>query len=440
MKKIKKISVLGLGKSGTAAANLAVKLKYNVLASDAGAEREIKGLDKKVKLEFNGHSENVLDADFIVKSPGIHRDINIIKKAQKRKIPIISELRFALDHSKFKMLIAVTGTNGKTTVTDLISKIIKKRCKHSFAAGNIGCPLSKKVLQTSRDTVITAEVSSYQLEDTPNFHCRIAVLLNITPDHLEHHKTFSNYIRAKKNICINQKNTDFAIANYDDKICRRLAQESKGAKVFFSLRSLKEGVYFEDGKIIFKFKNKEQSINPKIRLAGKHNISNILAACAAAFCASIDLKTIENTISSYKGMPHRIEFVKKINGADFYNDSKSTNVDSTKTALEAFEGNIILIMGGRDKGFPYTPLKELIKEKVKAALLIGEAAEKIKSDLSEISFIDCGDLKNAFQKAADLSKEGDIVLLSPGCASFDQFKNFEERGDFFKSLALSRKS
>jgi UDP-N-acetylmuramoylalanine--D-glutamate ligase len=433
-KSIKQAGVLGLGKSGVAAANLAVKLGYKVFASDCGKERKIKNLNKKVVKEFGGHTDKILSSDFIIKSPGIHSDIEIIKKAKKNKIPVISELDFSLRHSKYKKLIAITGTNGKTTTTDLLSKIIKAAHKDSIVTGNIGFPLSDKALRTTKNTFITAELSSYQLEDSPSFRPDISVLLNITPDHLEHHKTMRRYADAKKNILKNQRPTDFAVINSEDKICKKISSETKAVKVFFGKKPLKSGVYFDGNSIVIKIGNKKSVVKPKIRIPGMHNVENILAASAAAYCAGIKISVIEKVVSSYKGVEHRIEFVRKINGAGYYNDSKSTNVDSTRVALESFKGDILLIMGGLDKGAPYTPLKDLVKSKVKRIYLIGEAAEKIKKDLKGAYFVNSGTMENALKDIYKTAESTDTVLLSPACASFDQFKNFEERGKFFKNI------
>lgn len=440
MNKVKKIGVLGLGKSGVAAANLAVKLGYEVFASDSGKEHIVNNLNKKVKTEFSKHTDEILKCDIIIKSPGIHSDIPILKKAKKNKIKVISDLSFALANTKYKKIIAITGTNGKTTTTDLTSKIIKAAIKDSIVTGNIGYPLSDKSLKTTSDTFITMELSSYQLEDTPDFHPNISILLNITPDHLEHHKTMSAYRKAKENVFINQKPKDYAIFNYDDKICRKISEKSGTKKVFFSKYPLNNGVFYDNGNIIIKINSKKILLKPKINIVGMHNIENILAAAAAAFCAGIESKTIEKVISSYKGVEHRIEFVKEMNGIKFYNDSKSTNVDSTRVALEAFDGNILLIMGGLDKGAPYKPLEKLIKERVKNILLIGEASKIIRSSFPEYDkFIESGNIHKAVNDAFNLARSGDIILLSPACASFDQFANFEERGKIFKDIVLSLK-
>ncbi|MDR1244525.1 MAG: UDP-N-acetylmuramoyl-L-alanine--D-glutamate ligase [Endomicrobium sp.] len=431
----KNLGVLGLGKSGVAVANLAAKLGYNVFASDSGRKRKIKELNKRVSTEFGKHSDKILDSDVIVKSPGIHSDIPILKKAIKKKIIVISELAFSLENSKYKKIIAITGTNGKTTTTDLTSKIIKSVYKESIVAGNIGMPLSDKALKTGKGTCITMELSSYQLEDMPDFRPNISVLLNITPDHIEHHKTMNAYIKAKQNVFINQRRGDFAILNYDDKVCRRISSKVKANLIYFSKKALNKGIFYNNGKIVIKVGKKHFEIEPKINIVGSHNIENILAATAAAYVAGVNPKDIEKVISKYKGVEHRIEFVKTVNGADYYNDSKSTNIDSTRVALESFDKNILIIMGGRDKGFSYLPLRNLVKDKVKAIFLIGEASNKIRKDLSKITnFYDCGNIENAVKQIYKISTPCDTVLLSPACASFDQFKNFEERGNIFKQL------
>jgi len=431
---LKKLGVLGIGKSGIAAANLAVKLGYEVFASDSGRKRGIKELDKKVRTEFGGHTNEILNSGLIIKSPGIHSEIPVLRKAAKRGIEVISELAFSVRNSKYKKIIAITGTNGKTTTTDLTGKIIKAAYKDSIVTGNIGFPLADKALQTSKNTLITMELSSYQLEDTPDFRPDVSVLLNITPDHLEHHKTMARYVKAKENVFLNQRPGDYAVINFDDKICRRIASKTKAKKVFFSKKPLKNGVYYEKGKIFIHIGNAKVCIKPEINIPGMHNVENILAATAASFCAGAKPAIIERVISSYKGVEHRIEFTRSISGADYYNDSKSTNVDSTRVALEAFKGNILLIMGGLDKGAPYTPLAALVKDRVKKIFLIGSSSDKIKKDLAGADFTDSGNIENAVTDAYHAAIKGDIVLLSPACASFDQFQNFEERGKIFKKL------
>jgi UDP-N-acetylmuramoylalanine--D-glutamate ligase len=435
----KNIGILGIGKSGVAAANLAIKLGYNVFASDS-REKKIKNLNKKVVKELGGHSDKILNSDVIIKSPGVHSDIPILKKARFQKIKIISELAFSLENSKHRKIIAVTGTNGKTTVTDLISKIIKSEHKDSIVSGNMGFPLADKALKTAETTFITMELSSYQLGDTPDFRPDISVLLNVTPDHLEYHKTMQAYLRAKENIFINQRDGDFTVINYDDKICRKISEKTKAEVIFFSKKPLKKGVFYDSGNIVINVKEKHYVIKPKINIVGMHNIENILAVVTASYVAGVKPAVVEKIVSKYKGVEHRIEFVKTLNGVDYYNDSKSTNVDSTRVALESFEKNILIIMGGRDKGIPYTPLKDLVKQRVKSIFLIGEASDKIKRDLSGVSFVDCDNMENAVKLIFITAVRGDIALLSPACASFDQFENFEERGKVFKKMILSFES
>ncbi|MDR1511578.1 MAG: UDP-N-acetylmuramoyl-L-alanine--D-glutamate ligase [Endomicrobium sp.] len=432
------IGILGLGKSGIAVANLAIRLGYNVFASDDSKEIKTKNLNNKIVKELGGHSDKILSSDIIIKSPGINLNIPILKKARRKNIKIISELAFSLENSKYRKIIAITGTNGKTTTTDLISKIVKATHKDSIVSGNIGYPLSYKALKTTRNTFITIELSSYQLEDTPYFKPNVSILLNVFPDHLEHHKTINAYIKAKENILINQKFRDFAIINYDNQICRKISKKTKAKIIFFSKNYIKNGVFYKNGDIVINIKDKNVVIKPKINIIGMHNIENILAATAVTYILGTSSSIIEKIISKYKGVKHRIEFIRTLNGVNYYNDSKSTNVDSTRVALESFNKDILLIMGGRDKGSAYTPIKELIKQRVKSILLIGEASNKIKKDLGNCTtFIHCNDIENAVKQVFKIAVGGDTVLLSPACASFDQFKNFEERGEVFRKVVWS---
>lgn len=440
-KKQIKVSVLGLGKSGIACANLACLKGYAVFASDSGKPKthsQMK-LNKKVSFEFGKHSDRVLQADIIIKSPGISSDMPVIKSAKKQEIPVISELDFAFKFIKPKKIIAVTGTNGKTTTTTLIYKIIKKMHKNTVVAGNIGYPLSSVVKKIDGKTILVLEVSSYQLEDSPFFRPDISVSLNITPDHLKHHKTMKNYIKAKSNIFINQKKQDYAVYNYQDKILRKLMLKiNPGTFAFNTDLPLNNFINYNNSTIFIRHKNKTVSFSPKINIPGRHNIENILAASAAAYLSGVKTNIINETVSSFKAIPHRIEFVKNLNGIKFYNDSKATNVDSTKVALEAFDKNIQLILGGQDKGSSYKPLYNLIKKKVKNIFLIGEATPIIEKQLKGSAVIyKCSTLSNAVKKIKSVAKENDIALFSPACASFDQFDNFEHRGKEFKKTVAA---
>lgn len=440
-KKQKKISVVGLGKSGIACANLAVKKGYTVFASDSGKEKTYSQmkLNKKVKVEFGKHSDKILDCDFIVKSPGLPSDLPIFKSAKKKNIKILSELDFALKFIKPKSIIAVTGTNGKTTTTTLIYKIIKKQYPNTVVAGNIGFPITSVTEKVNNNTILVLELSSYQLEDSPDFKPSISVSLNITPDHLKHHKTMKNYIKAKDNVFINQSNKNFAIYNGLDKYIKKEISKTKAKKFGFNSLS-KNSINYKDGKICIKDNNKKTEFNVNIKIPGRHNIDNILAAVMAAYLSEVKVENIQKVINSFKGVEHRIEFVKEINGVRYYNDSKGTNVDSTKVALESFDKNIQLILGGQDKGSPYKPVYNLIKKKVKNIFLIGEATPIIEKQLKGcVPMYKCETLSNALKKIKNISKSGDIVLFSPACASFDQFNDFEHRGKVFKELVLALK-
>ncbi|MBR3628442.1 MAG: UDP-N-acetylmuramoyl-L-alanine--D-glutamate ligase [Elusimicrobia bacterium] len=437
-----KIAVLGLGKSGIACANLAVAKGYNVFASDSGKTRTHKqmNLNKKVETEFGKHSQKVLDCDIIVKSPGLPGELDILKQAKKQEIPVLSELDFALNFAKPKKIIAVTGTNGKTTTTTLIYEIIKKGYKNTFVAGNIGFPISEVVTKLNSKSVLVLELSSYQLEDSPFFRPNISVSLNITPDHLKHHHTMANYVKAKANIFINQKKQDYAIYNFKDKYLKKSILKTKANKIAFNDTGSKNCIFYKDGIIYLKKGTKTIKLTPKINIPGKHNIDNILASTAASYIAGTKKSVIEKVISKFKGVEHRIEFVKEINGVKYYNDSKGTNVDSTKVALESFDKNIQLILGGQDKGSPYKPIFNLIKKKVKNIFLIGEAANIIKKQLKgSAPMTECNTLSNAIKQIHSVAKQGDIVLFSPACASFDQFNDFEHRGREFKKFVLTIK-
>ena len=437
-----KIAVLGLGKSGIACANLAISKGYSVFASDSGKVRTHKqmNLNKKVEVEFGKHSSKVLENDIIIKSPGLPNELEILKQARKQEIPVLSELDFALNFAKPKKIIAVTGTNGKTTTTTLIYEIIKKGYKNTFVAGNIGFPISEVVTKLNSKSILVLELSSYQLEDSPYFRPNISVSMNITPDHLKHHHTMANYVKAKANVFINQKKQDYAIYNYKDKYLKKSILKTKAIKFDFNNNKTKNCIYFKDGTIYLKKNNKTIKLNPKINIPGKHNIDNILASVAASYLAGTKKSVIEKVISCFKGVEHRIEFVKEIGGVRYYNDSKGTNVDSTKVALESFDKNIQLILGGQDKGSPYKPISNLIKKKVKNIFLIGEAANIIKKQLKGCApMIDCKTLSNAIKKIHSVAQKGDIVLFSPACASFDQFNDFEHRGREFKKFVTAIK-
>jgi UDP-N-acetylmuramoylalanine--D-glutamate ligase len=435
-----KVGVIGLGRSGIAAANLAKQLGADVLVSESRAKEQsknaVKLLKKGIKIEYGGHSSELLKSSVIIKSPGVHGDIPVIRKAKALGISIIGEIEFALKFIKSNKVIAITGTNGKTTTTTLVGEILKAAGIKTIVAGNIGYPPAAAVAKITSSSSLVLEISSYQLEDSPAFKPHISAILNITPDHLEHHGTMKNYIAAKQHIFENQAQGDYCVLNYEDKILKKIAAKCPAKIIYFSRSSkLKGGVYFSAGRLVSDISNNKFAIDLNLRIPGPHNIENALAAAAIAAAAGVKPEIIKKVLNSFKGVEHRIEFIGEISGVKYFNDSKGTNVDSTRVALESFNKNIWLILGGLDKGAPYTPLRGLINMKVKGVLLIGQASAKIKKGLAgSTKFYDCGTLARAVKLSSELAVNGDIVLLSPACASFDQFKDYEDRGRQFKKL------
>jgi UDP-N-acetylmuramoylalanine--D-glutamate ligase len=444
----KNAGVIGLAKSGIAAANLLKSLGANVLVSESNTKilsgKRAKELNKGIEIEYGGHSDKLLGMDLVIKSPGVHPDLKILKELKIKKIPVWSELDLALSVSKPRKLLAITGTNGKTTVTTLLGEIFKAAKEQTIVAGNIGSPLAGLADKIGSKTAVILECSSYQLEDSVNLHPNVCCILNVTEDHIEHHHSMANYIKAKERIFLNQTKNDYCVLNYDDKRCRNMAAKIPSKVLFFSRKNvLKQGVFVSGGNIVFNFKERNFKFPIKLNIPGPHNIENALASAAMSAAAGIKPYVIQKVLESFKGVDHRIEFVREINGVKYINDSKSTNVDSTNVALQSFDEPIWLILGGRDKGFPYTPLRKLVKDKVKGIFLVGESSKKIKKDLSGTTrFYESKTIENAVKRSLETAKPGDVVLLSPACASFDQFKDFEDRGRQFKKIVknLTRQS
>lgn len=425
--KNKNIAILGLGKSGEAVARKLLALGARVTISekrlrekcDFSLIEELSSLG--VIFEFGEHSlATVSNKQFIVVSPGIHLNIPQIKEARKHGTMVISEIEFAF-RFLHKPIIAVTGTNGKTTTATLIHEMLIAGGKKAALAGNIGTPLI--TIDDHFIDFIVVEVSSYQLEAISSFRPWISLMLNITPDHMERHKSMEEYAKTKARIFVNQGKTDYLIYNDKDEIVKKIVESSKARKIAFN----NKGIFFD----------------PKeINLKGEHNIENIMAASLAAELCGVPRTSIRETLFNFKGVPHRIEHIKTIDRVDYYNDSKATNPDSTVKALEAISNddqtkNIILILGGVDKGVSLSGLINSIKKTTKTIILIGEAAirfnnELIQSGFSNIKFAESMD--EAVRIAKDISIEGDQVLLSPACASFDMFLNFEDRGRVFRKV------
>jgi len=437
----KNISILGMARSGLALAKTLKELGANVFVSDLKNENNLKSETKELKrlkidFETGGHTQKLLqEKDYLVLSPGVPGDIPIVKEAEFLGIPVFSEVEVAYWLCPSE-IVAITGSNGKTTTTTLVGEILKKAGKETSVAGNIGVAFSGILNQISSSGIVVLEVSSFQLEKIQEFKPKVSAILNLSPDHLDRYPNLDSYIQTKFRIFENQDNSDFAVLNYDDPILRKKASEIKAPVLFFSTQAeLEEGGYLKDKNLIIKLGGKEKRITDinQIGIKGPHNLSN--AACASLIATILGVKggAVAEVLKEFKGVEHRLEPVAEINGIRFINDSKATNVDSVWYALQSVDKPVILIAGGKDKGGDFSKLADLIKEKVKLLILIGQAREKIKSTLGHLTeTVEAQDLAEAVQIANKKAQTGDAVLLSPACASFDMFLNFEERGKTFK--------
>ncbi|MFC1767213.1 UDP-N-acetylmuramoyl-L-alanine--D-glutamate ligase [Candidatus Margulisiibacteriota bacterium] len=453
--KNKRISIIGLGVSGLAVLEKLSSLGADLFLSEAKPRDKIdkkilRKIDSfKINAEFGKHTSKILDgAGLIVVSPGVDTSQSVLRRAAKKRIQIISEVELASQFLK-KPVIAVTGTNGKTTTVELIVSLLKSGKLKTVAAGNIGYPLMS--VNDSRIDCIVAEISSYQLENIVKFKPYISVILNITEDHLMRHKNMEKYSLSKARIFENQKEKDCLIYNIDDPLVKGISGRAKCIKIPFSIqRKLKKGIYVDDGRIISLIHGKKMEIckASEIKLRGLHNLQNALAAAASALVCGVSAKDIKRALMAFKGVEHRIEYVSKIKGVSFYNDSKATNPDSAIVAVNALypDSKIVLILGGEDKKTSLSELSSVVKKKVKEVVLIGKAAKRFKKDLGKAGFRRVTlerSMKDAVKRSFQLAESGDTVLLSPACASFDMFSNFEERGEVFKKsveqLAGSKK-
>jgi UDP-N-acetylmuramoylalanine--D-glutamate ligase len=438
----KKVSVFGMARSGLAVAFLLKKFGADVFVTEvknssflAKETEELKRIG--IECETGSHSPKSLEAkDFLVISPGVSLDIPILLEAQEMGIPIFSEIEVAFWLNQAQ-IVGITGSNGKTTTATLMGAILKEDKQEIKVAGNIGVPFSLVVEEVSPNGIIVLELSSFQLEKIEEFRPKIASILNITPDHLDRYSDFESYKDAKLRIFENQIEKDFAVLNYDDDESRGIENFSKGEKIFFStLHELESGVFLKDGSLIFRYKGNEGKIieATQIGIKGPHNLSNAACACAISLTLGVNIGSMRNALLGFKGVEHRLEEVLTISGIKFINDSKATNVSSVWYALQSIDRPIILIGGGRDKGGDFTKLRDLVKDKVKALILLGEAKEKMKNELGDlIPTFFVSDMEEGVNLSFGKASSGDVVVLSPGCASFDMFDNFEHRGRVFKS-------
>ena len=429
----KRISIIGGGVSGLGAALLAKsKNNYVFLSEKNQLNNKTKQILKSngINYEEGYHSKTLLSSDLIIKSPGISDDSLIVKQIKDKGVPIISEIEYGFENTDSK-IIAVTGTNGKTTTCLMLKHIFNQTALNVLLAGNVGNSLCRELSLKNNYDIIVLEVSSFQLENINKFQPDISVILNISDDHLDRYSNFNEYRMSKFKITKNQKKEDYLIYNYDDKSLKDL--KTKANKIPFSLkREFENGVFFKKNKININLKNKKMTID-QLSLNGKHNIYNSMAAAISARVFEISDSLIRKSLQDFQNVEHRLEYVLKVNNIEFINDSKATNVHATWYALESMNSTIVWIAGGVDKGNNYDELFDLVKNKVKAIIVLGDDKKINKSFKSAVEkIINVGSMKEAVSLSYDLSNDGDCVLLSPACASFNLFKSFEDRGSKFK--------
>jgi len=443
----KRVLVVGLGKSGVASALFLKKHGAKVTVSDTKSGDELRNeipilLDNGITVETGGHGERTFRGqDLIVVSPGVPVDAPPLVQARSAGESVIGEIELAAQFLPGP-IVAITGSNGKTTTTTLAGEIMNAAGFSTLVGGNIGTPAISLAERAKPETVIVLEVSSFQLETIQTFRPKVAVILNVTPDHLDRHRTFEVYADAKARIFENQHASDFTVLNADDPTCVSMASRTKAQVFWFSRqREVQQGAWVREGNIIFRQGDVQHEIlqASEIPLKGAHNLENVLAAVCAGALMGCSAEKIRQAVQSFKAVEHRLEFVATINGVDYYNDSKATNVDATIKALESFPANIHLILGGKDKGSDYTVLNDLLRQRVKRVYTIGAAAGKIESQIvfPKEQVVHAETLENAIRKAHAAGQPGDVVLLAPACASFDQFKSYEHRGKVFKDLVQS---
>ena len=438
----KRVLVVGLGKSGVASALFLKAHGARVTVSDTKTGDELHSeipvlLDHGITVETGGHGERTFRGqDLIVVSPGIPLDAPALVQARALGGSVIGEIELAARFLRGP-IVAITGSNGKTTTTTLTGEIMTAGGFSALVGGNIGTPAIALAERATPESVIVLEVSSFQLETIHSFRPKVAVILNVTPDHLDRHRTFEAYVDAKARILENQQSADLAVLNAADPTCVAMAARTKAQVFWFSRqKEVQQGAWVLDGNILFRdgAQQREIMLVSEIPLKGTHNLENVLAAVCAGALMGCAAEKIRQAVREFKAVEHRLEYVATIRGVDYYNDSKATNVDATIKALESFPANIHLILGGKDKGSDYTLLNDLLRQRVKRVYTIGAAAAKIESQIKGVEVVHADTVENALRKANAVAEPGDVVLLAPACASFDQFKNYEQRGQVFKKI------
>ncbi len=449
--KNRKIVVIGLGKTGFDTAIFLSKRGADVYITETAVSESInknssllKG--RNIKTEVGGHTEKFLEgADMFIISPGIPDTSLPVQYALTKKIPLISEIELAFFFSESKRIIAITGTNGKTTTTSLTGSLFENAGLPCVTCGNIGNTFIGEIDRIRNNTWVILEVSSFQLERTVSFRPFLGCLLNITEDHFDRHTSMEEYIRAKRHLFINQDEKDLAVLNYDDSHCRDIAGTIKSKKFFFSHSEIAEkGTYIKSGMIISNLKGMKEEIAEicGVKLWGRGNEENIMASVTTGMlCGITDKNVIRKTLSGFTPLPHRLEKIGTVSGVSFINDSKSTNTHSVINALESFKrnNNVILIMGGKDKGISFSGITPCLKDRVKMLVFLGETKKQLEEEFKNtgIPYKIARTLKDTVIISMENSRDGDIILFSPGCSSFDMFTNYKERGDVFKKEVQS---
>ena len=425
-----KALIAGYGKSGQSAERFLKSKGYEVLVLDENVLNKTSFEKEEIDRLCEGLS-------FIVKSPGIPKDLMFFKEMCLRKIKVVGELELGVG-SCLGDIVAVTGTNGKTTTVSLIGHLLCGCNRPVFLGGNIGVPITSFCDETTPDSISVLECSSFQLESTKKFHPKIAAILNLTPDHLNRHKTMKNYANCKFRITKNQTKDDYLLINADDEFLMKNQPKTNAKVYYFSTQKPVVGCYVKNGFIYFNDNQKTKRIASakNLKIVGEHNLSNVLCAVLAVWLELGD-KDLFDSLQTFTAVAHRIEFVKTVRRVDFYNDSKATNIDSTMSALKSFKKGINLILGGSDKGYDFDELFKRLPKNVKNIAVFGETKLKIEKSARKFKFENiyvCESLKASVYLLFELAKQGEVVLLSPACASFDCFKNYEERGDCFKKI------
>lgn len=446
----KKVLVIGAAVTGVPVVKELSRLGAEIVLNDFKKVDELKEVIAEVeqlpiRLVAGGHPTKLAeDCDFAVISPGVPLDIPLVQKVKALGKEVISEIELAYRLTSTS-IAAITGTNGKTTTTVLLGEIMKESGRKTFVTGNIGHAMILEVKDAGTEDIFVLEVSSFQLESTAAFKPKVSAILNITPDHLNRHKTMENYIDVKCRVFANQDAEDYTILNADNPETSKLTGRPKSKVLLFSRKKeVTEGAYIENNHIVIRVGNKKEIIidKDKIYIPGSHNLENAMAAALMAYCMGVQPSVIADTLESFKGVEHRIEFVEEIEGVIYYNDSKGTNTDASIKAIEAMKRPTVIIAGGYDKGSEYDDFIAAFGDVIKHMVLIGKTADKLEETAQKHGFTNthkAKDLREAVKKCQELSQPGDCVLLSPACASWDMFSNFEERGRLFKEYVRELK-